>query len=144
MAPKLWITLCAPLIAGLVQSSASAEMATFFPLCGSHSDPICYILSGEQRADAGSVDGHDQMKIDSSLAEQMATSRDAGRRFQVIIKLRSPNGLSVLQQLGIVPELVYQNMPGLSATVSSDQIQAMESLPEVELIELDSKAWTLQ
>jgi hypothetical protein len=119
-------------------------MATFFPLHGSHSDHIYCASSGQQRADAGSVDGHDQMKIDSSLAEQMAASRDAGRKFPVIIKLRSHNGLSVLQQRGIVPELVYQNMPGLSASVSSDQIQAMESLPEVELIELDSKAWVLQ
>lgn len=84
------------------------------------------------------------MKIDASLAEQIATNRDSGHKFPVIITLQSPDGLSALQQRGITPELVYQNMPGLSASLTADQIQAIESLPEVKLIELDSKAWALQ
>src|SRR5690349_19459209 len=138
MVAQLWRIRWGTLLAGLVWSDASAETATFSPL---HPGYIYYISYGEQLA---SADGHAQMKIDTKLAEEIATNRDTGHKFPVIIKLQSSDGVSALQQRGITPDLVYQNMPGFSATLTADQIQAIGTLPEVELIELDSKAWTLQ
>jgi hypothetical protein len=84
------------------------------------------------------------MKIDPSLSAQIATNRDSDRKFPVIIKLQSSDGVSVLQQRGITPDLVYKSMPGFSASLTADQIQVAGTLPEVQLIELDSKAWALQ
>ena len=62
----------------------------------------------------------------------------------MIIKLQTPDGLSASQERGIHPDLVYQNMPGASASLTADQIRAIESLPQVELIELDQPAWALE
>jgi hypothetical protein len=144
MPPQLWMSLHGFLIAGMVHSHGAGEVAAFFPLHRSQFDHIYYISDEEQRANADCANGHPQMKIDASLAEHIATNADTGRKFPVIIKLQTPDGLSALQERGIQPDLVYQNMPGASANLTADQIRAIENLPQVELIELDQPAWALE
>jgi hypothetical protein len=144
MAPQLWMILRGSLIAGLVHSNGTGEMAAFLPLHTSQLDHISYVVDGGQRANAECANGHAEMKIDASLAEQIATNTDTDRKFPVIIKLQTPDGLSALQQRDIHLDLVYQNMPGASASLTADQIRAIENLPQVELIELDQRAWALE
>jgi hypothetical protein len=84
------------------------------------------------------------MKIDASLAEQIATNRESDRNFPVIITLQRADDLAVLQERGVQPTLVYQSIPALAANLSADQIQAVGNLPQVELIELDQQAWALE
>src|SRR5689334_24745241 len=96
MVAQLWVRW-STLLAGSVWSDASAETATFSPLHRSRLGYVCYISYGEQLA---SADGHAQMKIDTKLAEEIATNRDRGHKFPVIIRLQSSDGVSALQQRG--------------------------------------------
>lgn len=144
METQFWIILCGSLIAGIVHSSASAEMATSSPLHRPQSVKIYSHSDGERRADADCANGHAQMTIDASLAQQIDANRGGDRKFPVIITLQQPGDLSVLRQHGVEPTLVYQNIPALAASLTADQIAAVGNLPEVQLIELDQPAWALE
>src|SRR5207245_2498624 len=127
MTPRLGMSLSGFLIAGMVQSNAAGETAALFPLHRSQLEHVYYISDGEQRVNTDCANGHAQMKIDASLAEQIAANADTDRKFPVIIKLHTPDGLSALQERGIHPDLVYQNMPGASASLTAAQIRAIEN-----------------
>lgn len=83
------------------------------------------------------------MNIDANLAEQMAASRGASREFPVIVTLQRAEDLPDLLAHGIRPSLTYQSIPALSASLTTEQIEAIAKMPQVKLIELDRPAWAL-
>jgi hypothetical protein len=136
--------LCGSLLAGSVHSGASAGTAMSSPLPSPQLAKISSHSYGEKHADADCAKGHAEMTIDAALAQQIDANRGSDRKFPVIITLQQPGDLSVLRQHGVEPTLVYQNMPGLAASLTADQIAAVGNLPEVRLIELDQPAWALE
>ena len=83
------------------------------------------------------------MAITSDLSEQIKANRGIGREFPVIVTLGSSADLAVLRLRGVEPTFVYANIPGFAARLTGDQIEAIATLPQVKMIELDQEAWAL-
>lgn len=83
------------------------------------------------------------MKIEASLAEELRASRDAARKFAVIVSFKDRAGIGVLRRLDIEPTAVYQNITAAAAEVTPAQIESLSAAPEVTAIEPDQPARAL-
>ncbi len=83
------------------------------------------------------------MKIEASLAEELRASRDAARKFAVIISFKDHAGIELVRRLGIEPTAVYQNIAAAAAELTAVQIDALAAAPEVTSIEPDQTAKAL-
>lgn len=82
------------------------------------------------------------MKIDSLLAERLAGAGNS-EKVQVIITLEHREDVEALIRKGIKPDITYESIPAVAATLAPDQIRETATIPQVKLIELDSEVTAL-
>lgn len=83
------------------------------------------------------------MKVEASLAKELAADGSDSRRFAVIVSFIDRGSLNVLARLGIEPSTIYQSIAAAAAVVTAAQVAALAAAPEVVAIELDQPAQAL-
>ncbi|WP_162950470.1 protease inhibitor I9 family protein [Rhizobium jaguaris] len=84
------------------------------------------------------------MKVDESLSREVESARLTGRAVPVIITMRNAEDVKFVLESGIKASVTFQHIPAVAASLTSDQIEQLAAMPQVELIELDTEANALR
>lgn len=84
------------------------------------------------------------MKLNESLSREVESARRTGHAVPVIITMRSVEDVKVVLATGVKASLTYQHIPAVAAALTSDEIDQLAAMPQVELIELDTEASALR